>query len=526
VTQNAPNDAEPSSPEFDGAAGDDPEADPTEADPTEADPTEADPTEADPTEADPTEAPTTALAKWQQRTRIERLRAPIILALVAMSVYALFAWDRVGAPSPNNHFVYLADSFLNKTVEMRVDPPHGNDWASIETLTSPAGDTYRGIWYDRRANKFLTTTGELYIFDRAELRSMRMERTYYVSFPPAPAVLMLPGVAIWGMNFNDVLFTILFAGANVGLFYVLLRQLSLRGISRLRARENIWITILYAFGTAHLWCSVLGMVWFTALVVGATFTLLYMICSVDCRHPLLAGLFLAGAFATRTPLLFSVVFFAIFFFFPGGKLRRDFGASFWRTGICFAIFPLIIGCALMWLNMVRFDSLTEFGHRFLAGGQIDRIKHYGLFNVRFISLNLTALLALVPKFQSTAPYIIVSQHGLAIWFTTPALLYFFASRYGSRPEQRLWVSASLCALAVIAIPHILYQNTGWVQFGYRFAMDYLPYLLVLLVLSRPRVTWGLKALIIIGICINAFGAVTFDRMPEHYGPWVLETERP
>ena len=38
----------------------------------------------------------------------------------------------------------------------------------------------------------------------------------YVSFPPFPAVLMAPFVAIWGLAFNDVLFTALWAGAQPG----------------------------------------------------------------------------------------------------------------------------------------------------------------------------------------------------------------------------------------------------------------------------------------------------------------------
>jgi hypothetical protein len=405
---------------------------------------------------------------------------------------------------------------------MRERPPHGNDWASIDTITLSSGDEYRGFWFNRAENKFMSTHGELFVFDRAELRGMESARTYYVSFPPMPAILMLPGVAIWGMAFNDMLFTALMAALNCALMFVLLRKLSEDGVTRLRRSDNLWLTLMFGLGTAHGWCAAHGSVWFTALVVGVTCTLLYMRLSIGARHPFLAGLALGCAFASRTPLLYSVVFFAAFFLFPNGKLRTDWGWRFWRDGLVFGSAPLVIGVGLMVMNHLRFDDPGEFGHIYLAAGQIDRIKEYGLFNVHFLSRNLTALLALVPKFLPEAPWVQISNHGLAIWFTTPALLYLFAARYSDDPVPTLWRRAVWVTIGVIAIPHLFYQNTGWVQFGYRFSLDYIAYITVLMALSRPRLDWLFKVLIVLGVGINIFGAVTFNRMPQHYADWMLE----
>lgn len=463
-----------------------------------------------------------ALRPGQPPSFWQRQRLPILIFLLSLAIFSAFAGPRMRAPSPNNHFVYLADAWLKGSLELPNRPPHHNDWASVDTLHLRNGDSYRGIWRDRQARRFLSTTGELYAFDASELAGMRTERTYYVSFPPMPSVLMLPGVAIWGMRFNDVWFTVAFAAANVALFFVLLRRLSAQGRSRLSRNDNLWMTALFGFGTAHLWCSVLGAVWFTALIVGVTFTLLYMLASLGARAPFLAGLWLACAFAARTPLVYSVVFFAWFFFFPDGRLRKDWGKRFWIDGLTFVAAPLVVGVALLIHNYYRFDSFSEFGHRYLAAGQIPRIRDYGLFNVHFLSTNLTALLALVPKFLPEAPWVQISKHGLAIWFTTPPLLYFLAAGYSKEVAARTLQWAALATLAVIALPHLLYQNTGWVQFGYRFSLDYLAYLLVLLILGRSRLTWPFKVLIVVAILINAFGAVTFDRMPRFYGDWLLE----
>lgn len=449
-------------------------------------------------------------------------KIPLVLFALTFAVLCAFAGPRVKQASPNNHFAHLAESWLHGQLSMLEDPPHGNDWASVDTITLRNGDTYRGVFVDRRERTFRATTGEFYRFEAHELRGVQTERTYYVSFPPAPAALMLPGVAIWGTAFNDVLFTIFFASCNASLFFLLLLRLRARGAIDLPDRDLYWATALFVFGTAHFWCSVLGAVWFTALVVGVTFTLLYVHASIDAKYPFLAGLFLGIAFAARTPLLYSTIFFAAYFFFPGGRLRTDWGSAFWRDGLLFVAAPLVIGSSLLWMNYERFDRLGEFGHVYLANGQIQRIKDYGLFNVHFLTKNLTAAFALVPTFLPEKPWILISRHGLALWFTTPALLWFLAARYGSEGPALLLRRACLAALLVIALPHLLYQNTGWVQFGYRFSLDYLVYLTLLLLLGRSRISRPMMVAIVVGILINAFGAVTFDRMHVFYGEFLVE----
>jgi hypothetical protein len=68
----------------------------------------------------------------------------------------------------------------------------------------------------------------------------------------------------------------------------------------------------------------------------------------------------------------------------------------------------------------------------------------------------------------------------------------------------------------VAIPTLFYQNSGWWQFGYRFSLDYTVFLVMLLAIGgRPLTRFG-KSLIVIGILINLFGAITFDRSYEYY----------
>ena len=67
-----------------------------------------------------------------------------------------------------------------------------------------------------------------------------------------------------------------------------------------------------------------------------------------------------------------------------------------------------------------------------------------------------------------------------------------------------------------ALCTLLYQNTGWVQFGYRFSLDYLPLIFVLIALGKRRFGTAFLACAVFAILVNTFGAVTFDRYLQFY----------
>ena len=328
---------------------------------------------------------------------------------------------------------------------------------------------------------------------------------------------MMPLAAIWGYDVNDVALTLLFAALNVALMFSLLARLSRGGRSGRSRSDNLWLTLLFGFGTCHLWLAVMGQVWFTALIVGATFTLLYAHFSLDARHPLLAGCALAAAFATRTPLLFTAVFFGFFVLFPGGeRLRRDRLGWAARKIAWFALPCLLMGFGLMWMNLLRFESLTEFGHTYLAEGQLGRIKKHGLFDVAFLGKNLSALFALTPSLVAESPYLKISTHGMSIFLTTPAFAYLLRPAAREAAPDVFWHRALWLTVAACALPGLFYQNTGYEQFGFRFSLDYTPYLMLLLATGRHPITRWFKATILWGVAVNAFGALTFKRFRAFY----------
>ncbi|MBA2661528.1 MAG: DUF2029 domain-containing protein [Bradymonadaceae bacterium] len=472
-------------------------------------------------------------------TRITASKAwvlPVAIFLVSALILSLISWERVTKHSEDTHFVYLANTFNSMLLapvseeaakrregkvafELERTPHHRNDWASYWDLTLKDGEQLRGTWMDEQGTgrfRLLGSNEAVYV-ERASINQRDSIRRYFVSFPPGPAFLMMPLAAIQGYEANDVAFTIFFAALNIMLVFLLLRRLSVGGRSARSLKDNLWLTLLFGFGTVHFWSAVLGQVWFTALIIGVTFSLLYIYCAIDTRHPFWAGLFLALAFATRTPLLFTVVFFAGFLFFPGGHfLRRDQWKDAAKKLALFCIPCLIIGLSLLWMNYLRFESLSEFGHRYLAGGTIGRIKSYGLFNIQFVSKNLTAMFTLLPRFQPEYPYILISKHGISLLLTTPAYIYLFRPLARQWRADKFWWALLWVTVAVTAVPHLLYQNTGYEQFGYRFSLDYSPYLILLLAVGRRPLSWVFKAAVLAGLVVNAFGAITFKRFGQYY----------
>ena len=134
------------------------------------------------------------------------MRLPAALFAIGLVIYGLVAWDRVGRQSSAPHFVYQAEAWLRGDVAIQ-PPLKGDDWAKVETVVLDDGAEVSG----RR----LKTRRVFRALDGTELPIARVKQTRavtsYASFPPFPAVLMLPSAAISGRAGNDVIPTVLVA---------------------------------------------------------------------------------------------------------------------------------------------------------------------------------------------------------------------------------------------------------------------------------------------------------------------------
>ena len=443
-------------------------------------------------------------ASW--RSWPERRWAPLVLFGLGLVVFGAVAGSRLGRQSTDPHFVYQADAWLAGKLAIDPPPPKGDDWAKVETVELDDGSTVRGrrLTSKKKKGLFRTTSGE-------EIATKRIRRpvatTHYVSFPPFPAVLMLPQVAVAGRAANDVLPTVLVAALILPLAFLTLGRMRAAGLSQRSPAEDVWLVVCLAFGTVLFFSAVQGRVWFTAHVVGVALALGYLWCTVEARHPIGAGLCLGLAAMTRTPMAFM---FPLFLFeawrMSDGDRRR-----FAITCAKFAAPVVLIAVAGMVYNAARFGSPTEFGHSYLAVRQQGQMEESGLFSYSYLSRNLAVAFALLPQLSADSPHLVIGGHGLALWFTTPILIFLLWPRERGTWHWPLWIT-----VAMVAVPSLFYQNSGWLQFGYRFALDYMVLLIALLAIGgRPLGRAG-KLLIAIAIAINMFGALTCARHNQFY----------
>ena len=439
-------------------------------------------------------------------------RIPLLLFVAGLLVYGALAGNRLWRPSAAPHFVVQADAWLHG--HAHIEPPlPGDDWAKVETvvLTTTPPRTVSGRRL-RTQSIFLTTGGERIPLE--QLQPGTSTTTAYVSFPPAPTLLMLPSALLGGRAGNDVIPTVLIAALLLPLTFWMLRRLAEAGLSQRSIADDLWWVATLAFGSVLLFSAVGGKVWYTAHVAGVALAAGYVTASIEARRPALAGLLLGLAALTRTPMAFMAPLFL-------WELWRTLRASsveaslatLWaqarRPLLRFAAPLLLLAIAAMLYNHARFGSFTEFGHSYLDVRQQQQIETWGLFSYHYLARNLAVALTLLPELPGHAPWVQHSGHGLALWVTTPILLTLLWPRARTPIDRGLWLSA-----AAVALPTLFYQNSGWVQFGYRFSLDYLVLLIALLAVGGRPLTRLSRALILLGIAVNLFGAITFDRMPQ------------
>ena len=307
-------------------------------------------------------------------------------------------------------------------------------------------------------------------------------------------------------------------GLAPAVLFLALEKLTRLGRSERSERENATLALLFAFGSVYFFSAVQGTVWYAAHVVAAVLAALYLWFALGAERPLLAGLALGFGFATRTPLLFA---FPLFVFelarvcLPeGAPSPRTPGAAFaaldkkrFVTALALFALPvvLVLGATFA-LNAARFGDPFEVGYRYLEVVWRARIEKWGLFSYHYLGRNLAVVLTSLPWTGDGNVPFRVSGNGLALWLTTPLYLFCFWPKRRSAPHLALAVTA-----VAVALPTLFYQNSGWVQFGYRFSNDYAVFLFALLAVGGRRIGVAFAALGAWAIVANAFGAATFNR---------------
>lgn len=369
----------------------------------------------------------------------------LIIALLALLVFLLSK----DSPPGQNHFIYLADAFL-----------HGR-----------LGVTGGG-----------TSLAEIVPYNGS----------YYVVYPPMPAVLLLPFVAVFGTTFDQGLMSILLACFCVAATWFLLKKTGVKG------NKALWLTALFGFGTCFWFTASVGSSWYIEHVSAVFFLTLAIILALYKKSPFIIGVLLGFAFLSRLPVILSFPFFLFLIYEQnsGWKPRLKQAAYFLiGLGILVGVYELY--------NFGRWGVFSDLGYTLIPGIQQDPYFTSGIFNLSYIPRHIYAILFQGPILLNSFPYFEPNWMGLGLFFTTPAFIYIFKG-----PWNRL---SKYAALAVVCILPILitHGTVGFTQFGYRFSLDFAPFLMLLAAKGmRENLGWEEKALIILSILVNLWGVVS------------------
>jgi hypothetical protein len=352
--------------------------------------------------------------------------------------------------------------------------------------------------------------GHIFLTNPPSLQDLvNFDGKWYVPFLPLPALLLLPWVAFVGIEHtNTVFFGSIMGALNTALAFLLLQSLTQRTWSKLSLTSNIGLTLLFGFGCVHWYMSIQGSVWFLGQICTVTFVLLSLWIAVNYQSPWLSGMALGLALLGRPNVIFVYPLLLAIGVQEemGNKSTINAGKIARWTGL--SILPLGVSVTLiLGYNYLRFHNVFDFGYltQNVVPDLDNDLRVFGQFSLRYVPHNVWSMLLAVPYWDKGRNLFLPNGDGMSIFLTTPALIYLH------RSFQKNWlVAGAWLAVGLLLIPLLTYYNTGWWQFGYRFSLDFMPPVIVLLAFAAgERLSLKFWVLIMIGVLINAWGTWWF-----------------
>ncbi|MCX6809656.1 MAG: hypothetical protein NTZ65_02835 [Candidatus Berkelbacteria bacterium] len=370
----------------------------------------------------------------------------IIVFFVALTVYILFA--QKGFQYLNN-FSPLAQSFLNGRLDVDKLP-------NLTELVENGGK-------------------------------------YFVVYPPMPAVVLMPLVAVLGANFNVVPVGVLIGALSVALFYLLASNFTDKMSTR------ILTVALFGFGTNFFYTAEISSSWYFAHTIAVFFLIAGLLFAKN-KHAFLGGLMLGFAFLSRLP---TILAFPLFLYLLTESEKKERKLN--QVIIFFA--PILAAVFLFGLyNYLRFGSFLQTGYSLIPNVSIEPWYREGVFSLTYIPRQLQAIFLAMPKFSLSWPFFLPSPNAMALWLTTPALILLFFTKFKNKI-----VLFSLLSALLVAFPSLIHGTVGFTQFGYRFSLDYIVFLLIPLVFAFDKVGYKIaSALVGLSIAINVWVLILFQ----------------
>jgi hypothetical protein len=258
-----------------------------------------------------------------------------------------------------------------------------------------------------------------------------------------------------------------------------------------------WLAALGAFGTMLFTLAIEGDFYYLAHLESVLLVFVALIEWHDRRRPWALGLLVGLAALARPTLLLMAV--------PLGIVLLAEARNRVRAAAEFAL-P-IAGAVLVsaaW-DYVRFGSVLETGYGIAwITPPLAALRSQGLFSIVHVPTNLALFIGGGFGIQDAFPWLKPSTEGQSILLTTPALLVAVNAGFRGRLNQMLWAAAILTAIPVF----LYYGGGGGATYGYRYAMDFIPFLFALVAIALKERFGNLeKVLIGLSVAFVCYGYV-------------------
>lgn len=326
----------------------------------------------------------------------------------------------------------------------------------------------------------------------------------WVIFPPVPAVLLMPVIAVFGADFAGFVFlAMLLTAVSLWMWWRILERLAL-------ARETIvWLLLALAFATPLYYVTIRGDgVWFFAQTVAFLLVTLALHETLRGGSLVLAGTAIGLAFLSRQMSIFLLPFLFALTLRPDEPLI-SFRWPHWRRALALGL-PVAAALIVYFVyNHVRFGSPTDTGYGYMMRpppGDEDlisnRLRDYGLFSSAYVLFNAVYLFVQGFHVQFGGPTMTVpaavDPAGTSLLAASPfVLLAVFV------PIRRPLL-VGIVMIAVMVVPMLFYHSNGFSEYNaQRYVLDWLPILFVMLALAvRRSLLPALQVLVCYAVFLN------------------------
>jgi hypothetical protein len=462
------------------------------------------------------------------------------LGFGALALVAYLVGDE-GTQRIYNHFVWQALAFLDgrSAIDYPVaasgDLPGNDVFNDVFPLTGPDGEpTGRGL----------------------------------IPFPPLPAVVLLPFVALWGLATDDQAIAGFLGAVDVSLAWWMLGRLPIGTAARAVT------TAFFGFGTVFFYTAELGTTWYLAHVVAVGLALLAVglalgadpraaqdeddlpddpdgagsgrWTSVLARSPIVTARNVAGLLEGRQVLIgvlfglaatarLTVLFAAPFFVLVGA------GRGWLGRAVSAGIGASIPVAGLLLYNVVTTGHVFHPAYEYLYQAEAHGYPSLGynpdwsIEDPRYIPQNFEIAILSTPAiqpdvypaglgggrplctepgatrglFDEDCPIALPRDTGMSLLLTSPAYLLVIPALRRLYGRSRLVTGAAL-AVILIFIVNLMHFSQGWVQFGYRFSNDFVPFALPVVALGAERLRdrpLVVGLLLAASVAVNLWGVV-------------------